>query len=68
MEIDFLIRPGKKVVPVEVKSGDSNSLKSLKRLKEKYGVRIGEGIVLHHGELKFEDGILFLPYYMACLL
>ena len=68
MEIDFLIRKGKKVVPLEVKSGKSLSIKSLERIKATYGSRIGDGIVLHHGEVKEQDGILFLPYYAAAVL
>ena len=68
MEIDFLIREGKKLIPIEVKSSGSSSITSLKRLKEVYGSRIGESIVLHHGEVKNEDGILYLPYYMATVL
>lgn len=68
MEIDFLIRRGRKVVPIEVKSGGSKSIKSLIKIKEKFGKRIGDGIVLHHGEIKKEDGIIYLPYYMAPLL
>ena len=68
MEIDFLMRKGKKVVPLEVKSGKSLSIKSLERIKATYGSRIGDGIVLHHGEVKEQDGILFLPYYAAAVL
>lgn len=68
MEIDFLIRQGKKVIPLEVKSGQSNSIRSLTHFKEKFGKRIGEAVVLHHGEIKNQDGIWFLPYYMATVL
>lgn len=68
MEIDFLIRQGKKIVPIEVKSSGSSSIKSLVRFKEKFGERIGEAIVLHHGEIKRQDDVWYLPYYMATLL
>ncbi|MDO4936949.1 MAG: AAA family ATPase [Sutterellaceae bacterium] len=68
MEIDFLIRQGKKIVPIEVKSSNSSSIKSLLKFKEKFGKRVGDGIVLHHGEIKCQDGIWFLPYYMATVL
>ena len=68
MEIDFLIRQEKKVIPLEVKSGRSNSILSLTRFKEKFGKRIGDAVVLHHGEIKKQDGIWFLPYYMASVL
>lgn len=57
MEIDFLIRQGKKIVPIKVKSSGSSSIKSLVRFKEKFGKRIGEAIVLHHGEIKRQDDV-----------
>lgn len=68
MEIDFLIRRGNKVCPVEVKSGDSKTLKSLERFKETFGKKVGTRYVLHSGEIKREDDIVFLPYYMASQL
>lgn len=68
MEIDFLIRRGNKVIPIEVKSGRTFSTKSLNSFHEKYRRKIGDGIVLHHGEIKKDGRLLWLPYYMAALL
>ena len=68
IEIVFLVRRDSKVIPVEVKSGDNFSLKSIIKLKEKFGKRIGEGIVLHHGEVMRKDGFSYYPYYMASFL
>ena len=68
MEIDFLIRENNKVIPIEIKSGASKSIISLQKFKEKFGNRIGDGIVLHHGEIKREKGFIFLPYYMSAVL
>ena len=68
MEIDFLIRDGNKLVPIEVKSGENRSIKSLTAFKEKYGKKVGRCIVLHHGEIRREDNILWLPYYMAAVI
>lgn len=68
MEIDFLIRQAKKIIPIEVKSSGSSSIKSLLRFKEKFGKSIGQSIVLHHGEIKCQDDVWYLPYYMATLL
>lgn len=65
MEIDFLIRKNSKINPIEVKSGNHKSLSSIKKLKETYEKRIGNGIILHHGEIKQEENTLWLPYYMA---
>ena len=68
LEVDFLIRQQRKVVAVEVKSGKSDSIKSLLKLKEKFGNRVGDGIVLHHGEVERREGVWYLPYYMATVL
>ena len=68
MEIDFLIRDGSKLVPIEVKSGEKKSIKSLTAFKDKYGKKVGRGIVLHHGEIRVEENLLWLPYYMASVL
>ncbi len=65
MEIDFLIQKDFKVIPIEVKSAGSSSIKSLLKFKEKFGKKIGEPIVLHDGEVKKENGILYLPYFFA---
>ncbi len=68
MEIDFLIRKDNKVIPIEVKSGENKHISSLNGLKKKFGKRIGDGIVLHHGEISIKEGIIYLPYYMAAIL
>lgn len=65
MEIDFLIRKNSKVIPIEVKSGGHKSISSINKLKATYEKRIGNGIILHHGEIKQEENSLWLPYYMA---
>ncbi len=68
MEVDFLIRPGNKACPIEVKSSGSKSIKSLTRFREKFGKRVGTAYVLHAGEVKCDGDIVYLPYYMAPLL
>lgn len=68
MEIDFLIRNNNKVIPIEIKSGKNKSIISLRKFKDKFGKKIGEGVVLHHGEIKKEGDMIYLPYYMAPLL
>ena len=68
VEIDFLIRRQNKVIPIEVKSGENKSTASILKLKETFGKRIGQGIILHHGEIKSEENFLWLPYYMAAVL
>lgn len=66
LEADFLIRQNERTVPIWVDS--SSPIKSLEGFKEKFGKRIGDGIVLHQGDLKREGGVAYLPYYMACVL
>lgn len=68
MEVDFLIRKKGKVIPIEVKSSSSKSVKSLKKFKERFGEKKGPSIVLHDGEVKEEDGILYLPYFFTAFL
>ena len=73
MEIDFLIS---KIMPtsrhnvtaIEVKSGKNYTFTSLNKFKEKYGSMLSEEVVLHTEDVKYEDGILYLPLYMAQLL
>ena len=68
MEIDFLIRKDKKVVPIETKSGKSFAMKSLQNFKTKFTNRVGVQYVLHDGDVKREGEVIYLPYYMASVL
>ena len=68
MEIDFLMRKDRKLVPVEAKSGKSFAVKSLRNFKDKFTNRVGLQYVLHDGDIKREGEIVYLPYYMASVL
>ncbi|MBR2831047.1 ATP-binding protein [Candidatus Saccharibacteria bacterium] len=73
MEVDFLvtkqqITARKNVVAIEVKSGKGYSINSLNKYREKFAQQVGEVVVLHDGDLKVEDGVTYLPVYMAGLL
>lgn len=73
MEIDFLIAKSQitsrhNISPIEVKSGKSYTLSSLKKLIEKYGNLLSTPYVLHTSDVKVEDGITYLPLYMTPLL
>lgn len=68
MEIDFLIRRGDKICPVEVKSGNYRSHSSLDKFVGKFGKRIGEPLILYTKDVMGKDGIMHLPLYMASLL
>lgn len=73
MEIDFLISKSSitnrhNISPIEVKSGKTYTLTSLKKCINKYATQIATPYVLHDKDLKIEDGIVYLPLYMAPLL
>ena len=56
------------ISPIEVKSGKNYTLSSLRKFREKYKEQLYIPYVLHSGDLKEEDGIVYLPLYMASLL
>lgn len=68
MEIDFLIRKNRKVIPIEAKSGKNFAVKSLVNFKKKFTNRIGEQYILYDGDIKREGETIYLPYYMAAIL
>ena len=73
MEIDFLIRKTgvtsrHNISPIEVKSGKNFTLTSLKKCISKYADYLSTPYVIHDGDLKKENGIVFIPLYMAHLL
>ena len=67
-EVDFIIRKKNKIVPIEVKSSDSFTIKSILDFKNVYSNKVGECIVLTNSDIRIEDGILYLPYFMASVL
>lgn len=73
MEIDFLIAKDRittrhNISPIEVKSTNRYTLSSLKKCIAKYGNYLATPYVIHTSDLKIEDGITYLPLYMAGLL
>ncbi len=68
MEIDFLVRRENKVIPIEAKSSDSSSIKSLLNFKQTYNSKIGPQYVLHSGDVRKEGNLIYLPYYMASMI
>lgn len=63
-----VIRPQDLPIDAHVKSAHSTNLLSLARYKEKFGDRVADGIVLHHGDVTRKRHINYLPYYMATVL
>lgn len=67
-ELDFLIRRDNKICVVESKSSDSDSIKSINYVKSAYPKRIGKCYILHDGDIKINNEIVYLPYYFASLI
>ncbi|MBR1589038.1 MAG: AAA family ATPase [Kiritimatiellae bacterium] len=73
MEIDFLIAKSKigrrkNISPIEVKSGTNYTTVSLDKFRRKYRTQTDTPYVLHSGDLKVKDGVVYLPLYMTPLL
>lgn len=68
MEVDFLIRRGKKICPVEVKSSVFKRHSSLDKFMKKYSGRLGDAFILYSGDVMRRDGVVHLPLYMASFL
>lgn len=68
MEIDFLVAEGKKISPIEVKSGDYRSHASLDKFRRHFSSVIGNSYILYTKDVMIKDGIIHLPLYMAELL
>ncbi len=73
MELDFLLP--KSIITsqhninfIEVKSATRYDLTSLEKAMGKYANELNQAIVLHPGNIRFENNILYLPVYMAFLL
>ncbi len=67
-KIDFLISTGDKICPIEVKSGNYRSHKSLDVFSDKFSRNIGERYVVHTKDYKWENSIHYLPVYMLPFL
>ncbi len=73
MEIDFLIAKSKisnrhNISPIEVKSGKNYTLSSLNKFRRKFSEQTHIPYVLHTGDVKEDDGVVYLPLYMAGLI
>lgn len=67
-EIDFLIVKKRKICPIEVKSSGYKSHKSFDCFIEKYKLRNENKYVLYAKDFKIENGICYMPFYMAVCL
>lgn len=67
-EIDFLLSSGDKISPIEVKSGNYRSHRSLDVFCDKYSGRIRDKYVVHTKDYKWDNGINYIPVYMVPFL
>lgn len=67
-EIDFLTSVKDKICPLEVKSGNYRTHKSLDAFCNKFSNRIGSKYVVHTKDYKWENGIYYIPMYMVPFL
>ncbi len=67
-EIDFLLVKDKKICPVEVKSSGYLSHKSFDYFIKKYPIKVQDRYIIYTKDLKYADGITYLPVYMTELL
>ena len=68
MEIDFLVRRGESICPVEVKSGAYQHHASLDKFMGKFKGRLGDAYIFYTKDVMVKDGIRHLPLYMAMFL
>ena len=73
MAIDFLIAKRNisnrhNISPIEVKSGETYALTSLRKFVAKYKEQMHVPYVLHTADVKEEEGLVYLPVYMTPLL
>lgn len=68
IEIDFLIRRGRKICPVEVKSSDHLNHSSLDRFIDRFGKTAGQAYLLCTKDVRWSGDVLYLPLYMAVIL
>ena len=68
-EVDFLVEINGEIIPIEVKSGKSGTLKSMHLLLKSYSNCL-RGVVLYSGEYTElpEQKLIFMPIYYASTL
>jgi len=57
MEIDFLVKQGRKICPVEVKSSAYRKHSSLNKFKDKYDKKLGNKYILYPKDVMGKDGV-----------
>lgn len=63
IEVDFLVIKNRKITALEVKSADDHNINSLKKFKQTFSSKVGDGIVAHDGDYSLKDNITYLPIF-----
>lgn len=67
-EIDFLLVKKKKICPIEVKSSNYKNHKSFDYFVKKYPIKVEDKYIIYSKDLCYEEGILYIPFYMVMCL
>lgn len=67
-ELDFILSSGKKLIPIEVKSSSYASHKSIDEFNKKYSDRVKTNYIIYSKDLKREENITYIPFYMTMFL
>ena len=67
-EIDFITIKKKKICPIEVKSSNYKSHKSFDYFVRKYQLKMQDRYIIYTKDLKYEEGIMYIPIYMTMLI
>ena len=68
-EVDFVIEYDGKILPIEVKSGkDYTKHSALNNILTNKNYNITEGYVLHNGNVKILENVVYLPIYMIMFI
>ena len=68
MSIFILKKDHKKICPIEVKSSSYMSHKSFDYLIQKYQLKSEDRYIIYTKDLRYQDGIIYIPIYMTMLL
>lgn len=73
MEIDFLVEKQTltnrhNISPLEVKSGIRYTTSSLNKFRNKFAEQLAVPYIIHDGDYREKEGIVYLPFYMVPLL
>ena len=64
-EVDFLLADAARITALEVKSSGTGRHASLTAFASRFARHLGRSIILSHKDVSLQDGLEFLPLYMA---